>query len=1119
MKTRHRPRAAALAVFASFCVWTIWQVALQPGPAAKAAQASGAAADSTSDAEGARQFEAQIAPLLARHCVECHGPTAKKGRLDLSRKAAAFAGGKTGKAIVPGKADESLLWQYVDSDEMPKDRPPLSEEQKRLLRQWLDAGAVWTAESIDPAAYGRTQRAGENWVRRLTVLEYIETVRSAVGVDIERDARRMLPGDVRADGFSNTAYNLGVDLGHVEAYANLAQLIAARMDIAAFAARYTPDRNLSEGNMRRLISGMGKWLLRGPLDEQETAAFLAVSNAVVAEGGDFDEAVRYLVEAMLQSPRFIYRVERQHGDGGSRRLGAYELATRLSYILWGAPPDEELMRAADAGELADRGRVLAQVQRMLKDPRTIERSSRFIHEWLNLDRLSNLRPNEQRFPGWDAALAADMRDETLAFFKHVAWEEQRPLADLLNAQVTFATPRLARHYSLDQKQATAIASNAEVSDKRSLDRVAQGLLALYTFEEGRGDVVRDVSGAGDALDLKIENAAAVRWSEQGLAVNSSTLIAADRPPKKLIDAVKKSGGVTIEAWVTPANAKQVGPARIATLSTSVLARNFTLGQDGDKFDVRFRTTKTDASGLPSLSSPSGSVQTRPCHVVYTRDRSGKATLYIDGAERATRNVAGDVSNWDEGFRFALANEMSKDRTWLGTLHLVALYDRPLSAQEVRRNHDAGPRGDSPAPLAAAVFEGHRSSDLQALYTFDEGSGNTIRDTSNAGEPLDLKIENPSAVEWSAGSLTVKDSTLIATAGTSRRLFDAAKKSNAVTLEAWITPADVNQKGPARILTFSSGTGQRNFTLGQEGDKFDVRFRSTKTDGNGLRSLSSPGRSVETRPTHVVYTRDGTGRAKLYIDGEQKSGGNVDGDLSNWDASFRLALANETSKDRAWRGTYHLVAIYSRALTPEEIRSKGGSLSRYDLAAVPARGGLLTQGSVLTVGGDEASMVTRGLFVLRNLLYGTVSEPPPCVDTTPVPTKPGQSQRGIAMQRLSNGACSGCHVKFEPLAFGLEKFDGIGAYHEKDEHGNKLRDDGELLFPEADQPVSYPSSAELMNLLAGSDRVRMCITRKLTQFALGRPLVESDEPALAKIHEAAQKDGGTYTALITALVMS
>ncbi|MDB4802834.1 DUF1585 domain-containing protein, partial [bacterium] len=161
----------------------------------------------------------------------------------------------------------------------------------------------------------------------------------------------------------------------------------------------------------------------------------------------------------------------------------------------------------------------------------------------------------------------------------------------------------------------------------------------------------------------------------------------------------------------------------------------------------------------------------------------------------------------------------------------------------------------------------------------------------------------------------------------------------------------------------------------------------------------------------------------------------------------------------------------------------------------------------------------GLFVLQDLLRASVKDPPPCVDTTPVPTLPGKTQRAIAMERLANASCGGCHIKFEPLAFGLEKFDGLGTYHEVDEHGNQLREDGEILFPGDEKPVSYQSSAELMDLLATSDRVSECLTWKVTQFSLGRPLVPADVNLVKEIHQRASKNGGTWSHLITEIIVS
>jgi hypothetical protein len=273
------------------------------------------------------------------------------------------------------------------------------------------------------------------------------------------------------------------------------------------------------------------------------------------------------------------------------------------------------------------------------------------------------------------------------------------------------------------------------------------------------------------------------------------------------------------------------------------------------------------------------------------------------------------------------------------------------------------------------------------------------------------------------------------------------------------------------------------------------------------------------PTHVVYTREAGGLAKIYVNGELQGAEQISGDLSNWDSSFSFGLANEATGDRPWLGTLHLVAVFNRVLSEDEIESTGGSVSRYNLTAIPERGGLLTQGSVLTVGGDNASMVARGLFVLHDVLASGVSDPPPCVDTTPVPTEPGLSHREIAEQRMADHSCGGCHAHFEPLAFGLEVFDGIGAFGERDEHGNQLRSDGEILFPEADEAIRYENTRQLLDLLGESERVRQCLTMKVTQFAIGRPLAQSDVCSLSEIHQTAHDAGGTYADLMTAVIMS
>ncbi len=226
-------------------------------------------------------------------------------------------------------------------------------------------------------------------------------------------------------------------------------------------------------------------------------------------------------------------------------------------------------------------------------------------------------------------------------------------------------------------------------------RVTDGLLALYRFDEGAGEVVREASG-NPALDLTISDPAAVRWVEGGLAVDAPVTIGSAAPATGLIDAIRASGSLTVEVWIRPANLTQNGPARVLTISGDPNNRNLTLGQGlwgdqpSDVFDVRLRTTQTDANGQPSLTTPSGLLAGGLVHVVYTRSADGQATIYLDGVAQARTVIGGSLDGWDTGYRLLLANEASGDRPWLGEYDLVALYGRALDPAEVTWNYAAGP---------------------------------------------------------------------------------------------------------------------------------------------------------------------------------------------------------------------------------------------------------------------------------------------------------------------------------------------------------------------------------------------------------------------------------------------
>ena len=217
------------------------------------------------------------------------------------------------------------------------------------------------------------------------------------------------------------------------------------------------------------------------------------------------------------------------------------------------------------------------------------------------------------------------------------------------------------------------------------------------------------------------------------------------------------------------------------------------------------------------------VRLETTQVVYTREADGAAKLYIDGAEVAAEHAPGGLDPWDAELRLALANELTEDRPWVGAYHRVALYNRALEPVEVEERY-----------LAAAP---ERLEGLQALYHFDTGEGGVVHDVSGQEPPLDLHISDTDAVAWTGDGLEARYPVLIATEGSAERLTEAVKESGAFTLEAWITPFEQTQTGPARIVTLSADVNARNFTLGQLEDAYEMRFRTT---ANGEPPLLTPG---------------------------------------------------------------------------------------------------------------------------------------------------------------------------------------------------------------------------------------------------------------------------------------
>ncbi len=221
-----------------------------------------------------------------------------------------------------------------------------------------------------------------------------------------------------------------------------------------------------------------------------------------------------------------------------------------------------------------------------------------------------------------------------------------------------------------------------------------GLLALYDFQSVEGDIVKDLSGLGEPADLKIRALEAARVSDGSVELLRPTTIRSLDRVEKISDMVRMSGELTVEVWVKPSARDQHGmgrtrPGRILSMSNGKDQRNFTLAQEGDRFGTQFRIIQGGVDAWPSPPPALASPQPELTHVVYTRDRTGRARVFLNGKQAAERMVPGDTSDWEKT-SFFLGNEPKINEPWLGTYYLVAVYGRDLMPGEVARNFRAGP---------------------------------------------------------------------------------------------------------------------------------------------------------------------------------------------------------------------------------------------------------------------------------------------------------------------------------------------------------------------------------------------------------------------------------------------
>jgi hypothetical protein len=216
------------------------------------------------------------------------------------------------------------------------------------------------------------------------------------------------------------------------------------------------------------------------------------------------------------------------------------------------------------------------------------------------------------------------------------------------------------------------------------------------------------------------------------------------------------------------------------------------------------------------------------------------------------------------------------------------------------------------------------SDLIALYEFKNGSGAIAYDTSGVDPAINLNLSGD--YSWVKGwgiQFGSSGGKAQGTTSDSRKLSQLIQFTGEYSVEAWVVPANVTQEGPARIISYSAGVGDRNFTLGQTMYNYDFLHRSSTTDANGepAHSTADDDEDLQAAEQHVVITFDAVNGRRIYVNGAftEDLDETTPGTLSDWDDSYVLVLGSEASGDYPWEGKVRLLAVHNRALTASQIK--------------------------------------------------------------------------------------------------------------------------------------------------------------------------------------------------------
>lgn len=419
-------------------LWIVWVLWAAPGSCQAQADEQATAEQAVAEQAAAeRAFRKQVAPFINSYCIQCH-----------QNKRPTEAGVNFSPALKkPGEAAFSQQWKKALSRVKAHDMPPdyadsqPSDKERQLFMEGL--GQIKFLSPKDPGPFV---------IRRLTKTEYANTLHDLFGVD--RSIADDLPDEVSGAGYLNSLSPL-----QLEQYLAIANKLLAWL--------ISPENATSTSLQQRLFGAppaspgqepaaaqtiaqtLAGRIYRRPATAAEVKVLLQVYELGRSQALGHAAALRLMLKAMLVSPQFLFITPAEIPDDESQilPLDDFQLASRLSYLMWATMPDDELLALAGSGRLHQPEVLAGQVKRLLDDPRSRALFDGFGAQWLGVGDLLKRDFAPEKFPQMSSGLRAAMVDEVRLFFESIV-RENRSVASFVDSDYTFLNETLAEVYGM-----------------------------------------------------------------------------------------------------------------------------------------------------------------------------------------------------------------------------------------------------------------------------------------------------------------------------------------------------------------------------------------------------------------------------------------------------------------------------------------------------------------------------------------------------------------------------------------------------------------------------------------------------------------------------------------------